>query len=522
MSLFDKFYPMYYRSFEDRDSTKHLLDFYYSTDIDHLIAEYRTYNSVLLKEKAKSLYLDFFHFIAERVPAYKDFLRLNGVDHTKIVSSDDMQRVPWVNKKNYLGKYAPNELCVDGSLRSNGLVALSSGSSGQPFSWPRGGFQDVESNLTAEVFLKDIFEIDKYKTLVINCFSMGMYVAGLHVTNMVIQASYKGYDLLVATPGLSLSDIDKVLREASGPYDQIILAGYPPFVKDVVDYSIAHGFSWSKRKLRFLFAAEGFSEKWRENIITSASQDFSDLSISLNMYGSADSLILGHETPISICAKRILESNDQVSTAVIGSTRTCTLIQYNPLMRFFEKENNELIFSSFAGIPLVRYNIHDEGGLFTHNELYSQFLKIGVDLHNELRNNNINNSWKLPFLYLFGKSDSTISYYGLKIFPENIKAALESDQLKQWATGKFRMQVKDDNNGIQKIIIAIELGFALEPSVELVTIFSRELVVTLRQKNSEYNRLYESLGEKSLPLVKLFPKGSGLFSNDVVKQKCVM
>ena len=59
--------------------------------------------------------LALFHRAAEGVPAYKDFLAKNRIQHEKVTTWQDFQLVPPVSKKNYLQQYPLEMLCWDGT-----------------------------------------------------------------------------------------------------------------------------------------------------------------------------------------------------------------------------------------------------------------------------------------------------------------------------------------------------------------------------------------------------------------------
>ena len=42
-----------------------------------------------------------------------------------------------------------------------------------------------------------------------------------------------------------------------------MLAGYPPFLKDVVDRGVTQGLEWKRYKVKMILAGEVFSEEWR-------------------------------------------------------------------------------------------------------------------------------------------------------------------------------------------------------------------------------------------------------------------
>ena len=68
---------------------------------------------------------------------------------------------------------------------------------------------------------------------------------------------------------------------------------------------------------------------------------------------------------------------------------------------------------------------------------------------------------------VFGKSDNTCFLYGVNIYPENIKMALDEKSLQNWLTGRFVMQVKNKTNQDQYLRITIELKNEIKPSLEI-------------------------------------------------------
>ena len=107
--------------------------------------------------------LKLFHFTAECVPAYKDFLKINKIDPKKVKSILDFGLIPPTDKKNYIEKYPLRMRAINGSLNDVKIIASSSGTTGTPNYWPRGKYQEQEANLTHELLYKSLFKIDKYK-----------------------------------------------------------------------------------------------------------------------------------------------------------------------------------------------------------------------------------------------------------------------------------------------------------------------------------------------------------------------
>ena len=207
-----------------------------------------------------------FHEAAERVPAYKNFLKEHKVDHIKIKNFLDFTKLPSINKENYLKKYPLQELSWDGNLHAAQMIAVSSGSSGKPFFWPRGPITELETTYLFEQILCNFFGASSKSTLFVNAFAMGMYVGGPLTLNAVLRIAQKGYPITIVTPGYALEEILRVVAELGPQHEQVIMASYPPFAKDIIDEGIERGINWGKLNMKFLLAGEGYNESWRDHI----------------------------------------------------------------------------------------------------------------------------------------------------------------------------------------------------------------------------------------------------------------
>jgi phenylacetate-CoA ligase len=93
---------------------------------------------------------------------------------------------------------------------------------------------------------------------------MGVWIGGLLTYQAFKHITESGYPMTIITPGVNKKEIYDALKHLGPHYDQIILCGYPPFMKDVVDEAHLHGIVWSRFDIRMVFAAEGFSEAFRD------------------------------------------------------------------------------------------------------------------------------------------------------------------------------------------------------------------------------------------------------------------
>jgi phenylacetate-CoA ligase len=472
------------------------------------------------EKRGEEAALKLFHYAAKTVPAYKKFLKEHGLRASSIKNIDDFKKVPLMTKENYLKKYSLNELLPHGDISQAHVISTSSGSTGVPFFWPRGEAQEAESALIHELFLTEFFNIDKRRTLFINTFAMGMWVAGTTTYDSVCRIAEK-HNMTLVTPGIDLEQILSAIQNLGHLYEQVIIAGYPPFVKDVIDLGQQRGMRWGEYNVRFLFAAESFSEAWRTHLLAQVKSKnlFTD---SLNIYGTADALIVAHETPISILIRRLVAKKNKLSDALFGNDhRVPTLAQYNPEMRFFEElPESKLIFTAQSGIPLIRYDIGDTGNIIQFDDLVRVAKKEGIDLHKEIAKEKLEKHlWNFPFVSIYGRDRMTASLYGLKIYPEHVRGALEKRNGTTHSTGRFVMTTKIDRQKNQYLDLNVELCAKQKQNKHLVQHLTEGIVKHLCTVNSEYKRLYEALGERALPKITLHDYQTSVLFSRAGKQK---
>ena len=96
------------------------------------------------------------------------------------------------------------------------------------------------------------------------CFALGTWVGGMYTAACCRHLAAKGYPITVVTPGNNKDEILRVVRRRSAPrFEQIVLLGYPPFLKDVIDAGRARGVDWPALHIKLVMAGEVFSEEWR-------------------------------------------------------------------------------------------------------------------------------------------------------------------------------------------------------------------------------------------------------------------
>jgi len=445
-----------------------------------------------------------FHSVAATVPAYQAFLKEHSIDAASVQTYEDFQKLPLITKENYLLRHPLAELCRNGKLETCDTIAVSSGSTGKPTFWPRFLADELQIATRFEQIFHDSFYADTRHTLAVICFTLGTWVGGIYTANCCRYLASKGYPVTVITPGNNKEEIFRVVQELGSAFDQVVLLGYPPFIKDVIDSGIARGVEWQRYHIKMVFAGEVFSEEWR-NLVGERVGSENRCYDSASLYGTADAGVLGNETPLSISIRRFLAENPEASRTLFGESRLPTLVQYDPLNRFFETHEGTLLFSGDNGIPLVRYHISDSGGLISYEAMLKFLAEWGFDPVAALQEEGGRGIHQLPFVYVFGRSNFTVSYFGANIYPENVTVGLEQPLIREWVTGKFVLQVKEDADKNRFLSVVVELAPGVEENEEKREAIASSILSQLLRLNSEFANYVPA--EYQIPQVSLAAMG---------------
>lgn len=448
--------------------------------------------------------LALFREMAAEVPAYRELLSEHRVDPAAVRTREDFARLPLLTKEGYVRRHPLAARCRGGDLSTCDFVAVSSGSTGEPTFWPRFLSDELAVASRFEHVFHDSFEADRRRTLAVVCFPLGTWVGGMFTTSCLRHLAVKGYPITTLTPGNQKPEILRVVRALAPAFEQTILLGYPPFLKDVVDAGLADGIRWSEHRVKLVLAGEVFSEEWRA-LMGERVGLARPLRDSASLYGTADAGVLGNETPLSVCIRRFLADRPEAARALFGEARLPTLVQYDPWVRFFEEHEGTLVFSADNGVPLVRYHVDDSGGVIPYATMMARLRDLGLDAEAEARREGDRGVRALPFVYVFGRSHFAVSYYGANVFPETVSIALEQPETREWVTGKFVMEVKEDAQRDRELHVAVELAPGSEASDARVSLAAEAIVKVLRRLNSEFASYVPP--ERQRPRVTLWPAG---------------
>lgn len=479
---------------------------YSSAETKKRLAAYKDKGKSYWQQKGEESALLLFHDMAKRVPAYKDFLSKNHIKPDSIKTIDDMEHVPVMDKENYIDQYKLSELCFDGTLSNSYMLSASSGSTGKPYFWPRSKEQTMTGAMISEGIYKEIVHIDS-PTLYIVAFGMGTWIAGTYMMMSTQLVAEEGYPITVVTPGLNKDEIIRLAQLGKAQFDRTVIIGYPPFIKDVMDYGVQQGIDWKSFSIQFLFSGEAITEGWRSHLqhMVGLKDIYSD---AVNILGSADVGLMAHETPLSIALRRHLIDHPKLVEELYQTERVPALYQYDPELRYVEVLNNELIVTTQSGIPLCRYNTKDIGTLFWPEDLPI----VKNELSKVLKHHSV---WNIPILSLFGRGKFSATLYGITIYPEYMKQLLDHPDMEAVCTGKFILKTVENADHDQILDVHLELKEHIVGNKQMQQKLVKIIVQTLPALSSEYKHLVSMLNEKVYPHVivheygdpEYFPRG---------------
>ena len=113
------------------------------------------------------------------------------------------------------------------------------------------------------------------------------------------------------------------------------------------------------------------------------------------------------------------------------------VFQYNPLIHYMEVNDLGEVICTVSRLdllaPRIRYNVHDAGGIVDFATVRRVLREYGFDLDRldeapEVHGPRGPLPWArpipLPFLWIHGRRDATISVMGSNIYPEDIETVL--------------------------------------------------------------------------------------------------
>ncbi len=449
-------------------------------------------------------------------PAYSEFLRANGFTRIRLNGwTPDLSTIPPMDKANFIRVYSMASRCYGGKLPVRGAVIdQSSGSTGKPTSWVRGPDERKAVARIMQLALRE--HVGNKQILFVNAFALGPWATGMSVSYSISD------ECLLISVG---PDVDKIVGvlEDFGSEDFIyVIAGYPPFLKMLVD---SGRIDWSQYDSIAFYGGEGMSEGMRSYLLEAFSEVYGD-------YGASDLEInIAAENAFTVEVRRLMVANESLRRRINSRLSTLPglerlqdalphIFQYNQLDYVVEtNDQGELLITVGRASnvsPRVRYNIHDNGFVMSHRELAALLAAEGVDV-DKLPPAIAD----LPVMLHYGRSDLAASYYGCKIPPTDVeKIVFEIPELAR-IYNSFRMITAEDEEHNKHLTIAIELVDGMEaPTAEGIDALTQQVFELLGKHNQDYRESARIAAQKGVyAKLEFFGFRQGPFVNSDIRLK---
>jgi phenylacetate-CoA ligase len=140
----------------------------------------------------------------------------------------------------------------------------------------------------------------------------------------------------------------------------------------------------------------------------------------------------------------------------------------------------------------------------------------GVDLQ-DLASNIDADPFRLPFLWIYGRKDSTVSVMGSNIYPEDLEQSLYDEPDLAALTHSFCLQLQEEPGGSVRPRFSFEVRSPIDE--ELQRKFDERIVERLRSLNADFREAMQEYEETVTPVIRLYSMGSGPFAGDAAKIK---
>jgi len=425
------------------------------------------------------------------VPAYDAFVREQpGHD------------IPVTDKRSYVQRYPLPLRCVHGSIPLNGvLFDESSGSSGQPTTWARGEHERRANGHMIRLGLSRRLAGTR-PLLFINAFALGPWATGINLTMALAAMGH----LKALGP-----DIDKIAHAIHefGDTHHVVVMGYPPFLRQLLDRAAV---MWHRLQVSFIYGGEGMSESMRTLFLERG------ITRVYGSYGASDlELNIAAETDFTIALRRLMEARPEIARDLVRHPgATPMLFQFNPAEFFLETnaEGELLVTICRPGYlaPKVRYNIHDLGYVVRHGELANVLARHGVEMARLAPE-----VLDLPVLFLHGRADHSVSWYGCKIPPGDVQDAIcRTPQLAERVEG-FQLSTTEDASGDKRLVIALEETSS--PHGDWTPADDDALLQALASVNQDFRESLRLAPRDRAPEVIVYAAGEGPFADADVRIK---
>lgn len=378
--------------------------------------------------------------------------------------------LPLTDKAEYLLTRPYRDLLA-GDFADTFAVIRSAGTGGNAFHWPQLKSDYAKWSFQLRFLLEAAFAIKDRRTLVIIGLSLGSWIGGdMFSWALKDVAVATPYLFTVFAPGNLHDEIIEAIGKFAPLYDQILLVCCPSAIGHILRRAEEDHRPLPLDKLRFLVLGEPFAEPLRLDLAARAGR--TEDAVMLSVYGSADTGILGFESPATAALRRICHEDPRIAERLGIEGVTPHFFHLAEPDTYLEVINGELCVTKWQGIPLVRYDLHDLARLYDWTEVLAALMPLGAESP-PLARNQAALQKSLPILpspgliAISGRADRCLVLCGTKLSEMMLGEALQSEPLARRLTGAYQARVVIEE-GRQRLNLVLETRLPEPPDADAV------------------------------------------------------
>jgi phenylacetate-CoA ligase len=434
----------------------------------------------------------------KRVPAYQAHY---GPPRGDRFRASTFQLVPPTDKETFVKRYRVEDRCWGGTLPTRGVtVDESSGSTGNPTNWVRGWDERMDTKALLQFSFSATFGREPI-------FAINAFVLGAWATGMIVSQSLGELCVMKSTG----SDARKILSTMAsfGTGYHYVIMGYPPFLKSLID---DHDFDWTEYTVDAIYGGEAITDQMRAHL----SKTFGRV---IGSYGASDLEInIAYENECTIALRTALGSDADLRRELVQDFGSLpSVFQYNPLDYYIESnDQHELLVSINRPsniAPKIRYNIHDVGSVMRYGDVLAAIRRARrLDIIESLQARDVR-VLKLPFLFHYGRSDLSVTFFGAKISPDGIRQSLDAIPGMHHAMESFQAFNAENERSDAIMVVAVELAPGHSRADFDVAEIQASFAAELGKIDGDFAAVYATAPDDRKPEVRLYEQRTGPFAD---------
>jgi phenylacetate-CoA ligase len=318
----------------------------------------------------------------------------------------------------------------------------------------------------------------------------------------------RGHRILIATPGMDVDAVARVVAEADGLVEQIVILAYPPVARDILDRPEL----MAGRDFKLILGGEPMSEIVRQrNHVLLGDPEGDRIRV---VYGATDVGFVGYETTATVAIRRAAAADPALNARVFALedpqegelVQQPAFVQYRPDATYVERDQDGyLLFTVDGVLPLVRYRVNDRGDVLRGSEIYERLVAAGrPDLAVMVDQTGM-------YLLVHGRTDIAAIISGANIYPDYVRPAVEHISLATRLTGDFYFRPAADEGEHADVDLVAELRAGVDADDETAEHLKQLVIASLRQLSAEYRIVHDTRVAVAEPRVVLLHFGAGGF-----------